>query len=682
MKKQLLCILLVITYTPLAPHASISYNAIAQQMLKNFAPEKSAEKSCIQEKKKSEFKIPQLTNFEAHQSLLEVFHEHEQAHPEKYSEFDVLNSTSAVDLNLYFYDTKRPEYTLTHTFYRGQTLMGKVALAHRLATPLSGVEELKKRQAVIRWFMKNKKKGVAISKLLNTFSEHERQLLSLWNPNDVLYEKMTRETFFGGGFKKWQISGGDKKLELKRRLADMKILAPFLVAVAIAMGQHGVYDMIRPAPEKPSISETAIMSVGLSPSHSAPNAGFFGKSGTFIKNWAKNPVSWALMPLSLFSQYPQLRKEIGEIISRKKLGIHIRQRMQSLVHFDKLASKLYELLKDEKELIKILPCFAQLEAFVNNNETTDHKLLLKTIRSSSFKGNSYFFANIGKVLHSIPQFLKVRNSFAPAMSAIGIIDAQVGLSQKMDELTNAPASLSFANYQDEGPPHVALTDFWHPMINPHTVVTNSVTMGKNSNVQNMVLTGPNASGKSTILKAITLCILLGQTLGIVPAKHATFTPFDKITTYLNIIDNLGEDQSLFKAEVARAQELLNTVKNLKDGKRAFTVMDEIFSATAPREGEAAAFGVGYSLAQVPHALTIIATHFARLTTLARETNGAFSNYKVFVEYNKDGSFTHPFLLKPGRSHQVIALDLMRKDGFESKILEYANQFLKAHPAEA
>ena len=81
------------------------------------------------------------------------------------------------------------------------------------------------------------------------------------------------------------------------------------------------------------------------------------------------------------------------------------------------------------------------------------------------------------------------------------------------------------------------------------------------NPNNFLITGPNAGGKSTLIKSLTLCILLSQTLCISPAENLILTPFKLVNTYLNIPDCKGKE-SLFEAEMHRARDHINDLKLL------------------------------------------------------------------------------------------------------------------------
>ena len=142
---------------------------------------------------------------------------------------------------------------------------------------------------------------------------------------------------------------------------------------------------------------------------------------------------------------------------------------------------------------------------------------------------------------------------------------------------------------------VKLEGFWNPMIDPDVVVPSTIELGGTNPAKNAVISGPNAGGKSVSMKAITLCILLGQTFGVAPAKRMVFTPFSSINTYLNIKDDVAMGRSKFRMEALRANDLIERIESMSEhedpdrGHLVFSMMDETFSSTDPKEGSAAAY---------------------------------------------------------------------------------------------
>jgi len=213
-----------------------------------------------------------------------------------------------------------------------------------------------------------------------------------------------------------------------------------------------------------------------------------------------------------------------------------------------------------------------------------------------------------------------------------------------------------------------LDSFWNPMINPDVVVTNSIEIGTHAkNPRNVIITGPNAGGKSTVLKGITLSMILGQTFGIAPANRMVFTPFHLINTYLNIADSSGVE-SLFQAEMRRVEELLREICSMKRTEFSYVIMDEIFTGTNPKEGMAGAYGIAKKISTYPNNISLIATHFMVLTELEHDAKGLFVNKKVRVNKDEFGKISYIYRLENGITDQAIALDLLTQSGFDSEIL--------------
>jgi DNA mismatch repair protein MutS len=264
---------------------------------------------------------------------------------------------------------------------------------------------------------------------------------------------------------------------------------------------------------------------------------------------------------------------------------------------------------------------------------------------------------------------------------VGTIDAYLSMAALHDEHQDKPVTFSFANFTDDAKkPELTLKNFWHPALDPATAVPNSIAMGGPHRMKDMILTGPNTGGKSSVLKGASLCILLGQTFGIAPAEKATMTPFAHLNTYANLTDNLAEGVSLFQAEMNRARELLDNVASLGHKKFSFTVLDEVFTGTEPIPGEAAAYSVGYELAHSPQSMTMIATHFPGIPLLEKATDGIIKNKRVYVIEHDDGTIERPFTLVDGVNTQQIALELMMQHDFFPDLIKEAHRVI-AHPEE-
>jgi ubiquitin C-terminal hydrolase len=213
---------------------------------------------------------------------------------------------------------------------------------------------------------------------------------------------------------------------------------------------------------------------------------------------------------------------------------------------------------------------------------------------------------------------------------------------------------------------------WNPMVDQEKVKPNSLQVGCNGKKRTAIITGPNAGGKSTIMKSAILAAIMAQSLGIAPATAFTFTPFSSIRAYLNIVDDTAGGNSLFMASVKRAFELLESAqKSGREKACSLTVFDEIFNGTSATEGEAAACALIQRLVVCPTNLLLVTTHFKKLTTLE-----GIDNYKVTVTTAHNGALQYPFALQEGVADQCVAFDILREQGFDAKFIEEATKNLR------
>jgi len=185
---------------------------------------------------------------------------------------------------------------------------------------------------------------------------------------------------------------------------------------------------------------------------------------------------------------------------------------------------------------------------------------------------------------------------------------------------------------------------------------------------NLLITGPNGSGKSTYIKSVIECILLGQTIGVVPATNFAFTPFVNISTYLNIPDCQGKE-SLFQAEMSRCYQQLKMLSQAEEkGHFSFNIMDEIFVSTNYQEGMSGAYAIIKKMCHLNKSLNIITTHFDVLADM----NEVKVDKQYFdIELDENNNIKSDYKIKPGVSKKHFALKLLKKKGFDKSIIDDA-----------
>jgi hypothetical protein len=161
----------------------------------------------------------------------------------------------------------------------------------------------------------------------------------------------------------------------------------------------------------------------------------------------------------------------------------------------------------------------------------------------------------------------------------------------------------------EKTPTLQLKGMYYPaLVGDNTydeVVKNNITLNKN-----LILTGPNASGKTTTIKAIFLNVLLTQQFGVGCYTKANITPFKHLHCYLNIPDTMGRD-SLFQAEARRCKKMIDDISANSQGKH-LCMFDELFSGTNPEEAVTSSERFIRYITKQPNVKWVLTTHFNKL----------------------------------------------------------------------
>jgi len=162
---------------------------------------------------------------------------------------------------------------------------------------------------------------------------------------------------------------------------------------------------------------------------------------------------------------------------------------------------------------------------------------------------------------------------------------------------------------------------------------------------NKMITGPNASGKTTILKTTLFNIILSQQVGFGFYSSATINPYKYIHCYLNIPDTSGRD-SLFQAEARRCKEILDSVKNSKD--RHFCIFDEIYSGTNPYEAISGAYAYLLYLSKYKNFKFMLTTHYVSLCDKVKKVKNIM-NCHMNIDIDENKEFMYTYKLKKGIS---------------------------------
>jgi len=639
------------------------------------------QKSFLNPRTLSNVEVPTIGDVEKLKLLYNLF----QISPTQQTQS--LDDTTAHDLELLCGSPSDPERNILNKIDMTLTTAGNIELQKILLSPSTDITFLQQRQAAIKKLATDEKLAQEVENYLAQIKTTENELVWFWKQMDDATTKFFDQVYFGKtlGIDFSGLNTNEAALEtmaLWKEYAKPLIAAtlPLTLMIGFTFLSRMLISAHQPELLENKFSKT--LTDFLSFFYKAPIVGSFQQvcwdGVTRTKQLdpvlRKGLIGFDLTILAITAYL--LYSWINSAQTFNSVSGILQQKMINIATYMNAVDELGKLVDANPELKAALPASTQIVQLHNQEANPDVADFMETLQTDTFQGEPSLFSNQGRVLASYKNMHSLKNNFTGALQAAGQLDAYLSIAKLYNsQKTNANATWSFVTYDARTTqPHLVVENFWHPMLNPTRVVTNSIELGKPGDARNGIVTGPNAGGKSTALKAITLAVVLGQTIGIAPARSMTITPFINIVTYLNIADSEGKE-SLFQAEINRAQALLNAIDALQPHQFNFVIMDEIFTGTNPEEGSAGAYGVAKNLAGFTNSMAIFATHFKVLTNLEKDTNGLCQNYKVSVVIEPNGKIKPTYLLEKGISDQKIALQMLQNAGFGGSIVKDAYKVL-------
>lgn len=279
--------------------------------------------------------------------------------------------------------------------------------------------------------------------------------------------------------------------------------------------------------------------------------------------------------------------------------------------------------------------------------------LIESLKHRRYKNKKSYVFMVPLVHSFLYKVYEQEKHLAQILCCIAEMDAYNAIATKIIESQNTNNKFCFAHFIEQEKPAIKAQAFWNVLVD--NAVPSSINEDKH-----IILTGPNAGGKTTAIRAILQNIVLAQTFGIAAAESFEFTMFDVIHSYLTISDDILNGLSLFASEVKRAQEIVQKIKTLEPGKKFFFALDELFTGTAAEQGEACAYEFVKRISELQGTQFIYATHFNKLKELGNDQSYCI-NYKVDAPTkNAHGKLVYPFTLSQGANEINVALDIARE----------------------
>ncbi|MBB1575114.1 MAG: DNA mismatch repair protein MutS [Flavobacteriaceae bacterium] len=250
---------------------------------------------------------------------------------------------------------------------------------------------------------------------------------------------------------------------------------------------------------------------------------------------------------------------------------------------------------------------------------------------------------------------------------IAEIDCAVGLSELAiaENYTKPIINEDFAINIKEGR---------HPVIEKslplgEKYIPNDIFLDRDSQ-QIMMVTGPNMSGKSAVLRQTAIICLLAQIGSFVSAKHAEIGVLDRIFTRVGASDNISAGESTFMVEMNESANILNNITE-----RSLILLDEIGRGTSTYDGISIAWAIAEYLHQHPtQPKTLFATHYHELNEM-QNSFSRIKNYHIAIQENKNNVIFLRKLVAGGSEHS-FGIYVAKLAGMPTKVVNRAKEILK------
>ena len=305
------------------------------------------------------------------------------------------------------------------------------------------------------------------------------------------------------------------------------------------------------------------------------------------------------------------QKKIYTLMSAIFFMVQIYYNIKSCRKFYKNISKIHDHLENAKQYTeqsittmesimnttKNLPTYKKFHDVLNEHK---EQMVILYKRLDKVRPLSYSMGEIKQLGYLRSLFYELR--FCPKLRhsityCIGVQHYAVNIQHIQTLRKNK--KLGMATFK---PGPATFKKAYHPILMNADPVVNSYKVDKN-----LLITGPNASGKTTFVKTTLINIIFTQQIGMGFYKKASILPYQELLCYLNIPDTSGRD-SLFQAEARRCKEIVDSI-DLCPSRRSFCIFDELYSGTNPYEASASAYAFLKYLANKDCCTYLLTTHF-------------------------------------------------------------------------
>lgn len=322
-------------------------------------------------------------------------------------------------------------------------------------------------------------------------------------------------------------------------------------------------------------------------------------------------------------------------------------------------------IKAFKSLTKDLPSYKEYNNYLDDKlkELEILKNALDKIPKASF--------NIKKLSY-LGYTLKNYFTIYDSLKIEELMIFSFGFDCYLDKVTNLCSliknqEINKTSFVKNTKPVIKFSKLYDPTIRSTSIIKNTLNLSKSK-----IITGPNASGKTTLLKTTLINLIISQQVGFGFYNKAQITPFDTFHCYINIPDTSSRD-SLFQAEARQCLKIINNISDNKNLKH-FCIFDELFSGTNPFEAVSSAQSYLDYLSNFKNVKFMLTTHFIQLcNNLKKNKNITNINMETTITDNVP---SYKYKIKKGISNAKGGISVLKQLNYPDKIVSNTIDNLK------
>jgi len=277
---------------------------------------------------------------------------------------------------------------------------------------------------------------------------------------------------------------------------------------------------------------------------------------------------------------------------------------------------------------------------------------------------TYSFHKISEIGHILKTFYEIYDNKIYESAIIysfgfnGYIDCITGLQENIEQ-----GKVSYTKFTTKKNKN-RMNHNYYACLKDKNPVKNDIKLNKN-----LIISGPNASGKTTVIKSVLINIIFSQQFGCGFYGSAIIKPYDNLHCYLNIPDTSGRD-SLFQAEARRCKEIIDIIdKDLSHKETHFCAFDELYSGTNPEEATISAIAFMKYITKNKNVNSILTTHFMKVCKKL-DTSKMITNYYMETNKSKTGkTLEYLYKMRKGISSVKGGLNILYDMNYPSEIIK-------------